>query len=162
LSISTVSDVVLELGGTTTDGGSTYNIYDQNVSSARVSVYLQEAYSWLQAQEPQAYNSITASTLYLVKRLEIHYCCAHLLGTMYGFIITDGFTLAINGVNQSRYSAKSDGYKQVIAHYIDGIPQLWESLNALYFVAGPGTGNPYGTGVYGQPIGYWNYPTTGY
>ena len=153
---------MLELRGTTQDGGATYSVFDQTISSANVNVYLQEAYSWLQAQEPQAYNSITASTLYLVKRLEIHYCCAHLLGTMYGFLITDGFTLAINGVNQSRYSAKSDGYKGVIQHYIDGIPQIWESLNALYFVAGPGTGNPYGTGVYGQPISYWGAAPTTY
>ncbi len=162
MSLASVSDVMLELRGTTQDGGSTYAVFDQTISSANVNVYLQEAYAWLQSQEPQAYNSLSEVTLYTVKRLEIHYTCAHLLGTMYGFIITDGFTLAINGVNQSRYSAKSDGYKSVIAHYVDGIPQLWEALNALYFVAGPTTGNPYGNGVYGQPISYWGFAPSTY
>ena len=156
-SVASVSDVMLELRGVTTDNGQTYNVFDQNISSANCSVYLQEAYAWLQSHEPQAYNSGSPTILYTVKRLEIHYCCAHLLGTMFGFIITDGHTLAVNGINQARFQAKSEGYRGVIQHYVDGIPQLWEALNQLYFSAGPGTGNPYGNGVYGEPLSYWSY-----
>jgi hypothetical protein len=157
LSLASVSDVVLELRGTTTDGGNTYNIFDQNIASANVNVYLQEAYSWLQSQEPQAYNSGSAPVLYTVKRLEIHYTCAHLLGTMFGFIITDGHTLAINGINQARFQAKSEGYRAIIMHYVSGIPQLWAALNDLFFAAGPGLNNPEGNTVYNTPIYYWGY-----
>ena len=153
-SLASVSDVALELRGTTTDGGNTYNIYDQNIAAANINVYLQEAYAWLQTQESQAYNSGSQTIYYVVKRLEIHYTCAHLLGTMFGFVITDGHTLQINGVNQARFQAKSEGYRAVIEHYVNGIPQLWEALNALFFVSGPGMGNPEGNTVIGTPLYY--------
>jgi hypothetical protein len=154
-SVATISDIVQELRGTTSDNGQTFAIYDQIINSANIAVYLNEATAWLISQEPQAYGNSSFYVQQVVRRLEIHYVCAHLLGTMYGFIITDGHTLSVNGINQSRFQAKSEGYKGIIQHYIDGIPALWESLNPRFFVATPT--NAEGQGIYGQPTVYWGY-----
>ena len=148
---ASIADIIAELQGT---GGDPYQIYDwPTVSGSRITDFIEEAEDFARGQVgDQLYEvGISPLTARRVKHFEVHYASGHLIASLLGIVITDGYNYSLGNTQVQRYSPKFQTYMELLRFHLNEAHDWLLTLHDLFFAV-----NETGLNEYGSRLLYWN------